>query len=419
MVVGIVVGGATVTGCDTSSTRTPEGASRAAPVGELRPIDPPVGDSSAQPQLSVTSDGDVLLSWLAPAGAGRTRLRFSVFSDGRWSDANTVVEDTGFFVNWADVPSVVRLSDGRLAAHWLQKSGGDTYAYDVKLRVSDDNGATWSDTMTPHRDGTPSEHGFVSLFDAPEGGLGLVWLDGREMTSAGHDSHGGGEAGGAMTLRSTTLGRGRTFGPERLIDDRVCECCPTTAIRTGDAVLVAYRNRGDDEEMRDIYVSRYANGAWTRGTPVHRDNWLMPACPVNGPSLAADARRVSLAWFTAEDNEPRVMIAFSSDAGVSFGRPVRVDDGVALGRVDSELLPDESALVSWIEFREQGSEFRVRRVRPDGTRGESMVVSRVSSDRASGYPRMARTGNTLVFAWTDVGTAPGSPRVRAALATLP
>ena len=29
-------------------------------------------------------------------------------------------------VNWADVPSVVRLPGGALAAHWLQKSGAST-----------------------------------------------------------------------------------------------------------------------------------------------------------------------------------------------------------------------------------------------------------------------------------------------------
>jgi len=406
-----------------SSCRAPEKghadeAAVGAPLTALRPLETPAPDGSAQPQLSVAHDGSVILSWLEPAETSRTRLRFAELRSGRWSDAKTVVEGAGFFVNWADVPSVVRLSDGRIAAHWLQKSGSDTYAYDVKLRVSDDNAATWSETLTPHRDGTQSEHGFVSMFDAPGGGLGLVWLDGREMSAGGHDSHDGNGGAGAMTLRSTTLGRDRTLGPEQLIDDRVCECCPTTAVRAGDRVLVAYRNRGEKEEIRDIHVARYADGAWSRGTPVHSDNWLMPACPVNGPSLAADDRRVTLTWFTAEDNAPRVMMAFSSDGGATFGAPVRVDDGVALGRVDSELLPDGSALVGWVEFKEPGSEFRVRRVLPNGTRGASMSVTRVSSDRASGYPRLARSGNTLVFAWTEVAPGGGKKRVRAATGAL-
>ena len=47
------------------------------------------------------------------------------------------------FVNWADVPSVVLLDDGTLAAHWLQCSGLPMYAYDVRLSWSRDAGKTW------------------------------------------------------------------------------------------------------------------------------------------------------------------------------------------------------------------------------------------------------------------------------------
>jgi hypothetical protein len=36
--------------------------------------------------------------------------------------------DSDWFVNWTDVPSVVRLADVSLAAHWLQKSAASTYA---------------------------------------------------------------------------------------------------------------------------------------------------------------------------------------------------------------------------------------------------------------------------------------------------
>ena len=38
-----------------------------------------------------------------------------------------------------------------------------------------------------------------------------------------------------------------------LVDNRVGECCPTTAAMTGDGPIVAHRNRSD-QEMRDIYV---------------------------------------------------------------------------------------------------------------------------------------------------------------------
>jgi hypothetical protein len=372
------------------------GGERTSP--RIVPVESPAPPGSAQPHLAAGPDGAFILSWLETDAGGRTRFRYATRTQEAWSPPVLVAEGTDFFVNWADVPSVVQLSGGRLAAHWLQKSGGGSpYAYDVRLRVSDDGGATWSSPVTPHRDGTKTEHGFVSLFEAPGGALGLVWLDGRNMAAGGHH----GEDQGAMTLRAATLDAALALGNEHVVDDRVCECCPTTAVRAGDSVVVAYRDRGEGAEIRDIFVSRFVGGSWTPGRAVHRDGWLMPACPVNGPSLSADGRRVALAWFTAEGNEPRALVAFSEDAGATWGPPVRVDDGVALGRVDSELVPDGSALVAWIEFAEGQSSLRARRVRPDGAKDPSFEVAGVSGDRASGYPRMARSGGTVLFAWTE------------------
>jgi hypothetical protein len=64
-----------------------------------------------------------------------------------------------------------------------------------------------------------------------------------------------------------------------------------------------------------------------------------------------------------------------------------------------ELLDDGSALVGWIEQLESGAEFRARRVWPDGRRGDALTIASLAAGRASGYPRIARSGGRLVFAW--------------------
>jgi hypothetical protein len=69
---------------------------------------------------------------------------------------------------------------------------------------------------------------------------------------------------------------------------------------------------------------------------------------VNGPSVAADGRRVVVAWFTSVGETPHVKVAFSEDAGAIFNKPVQVDDGANVGRVDTLLLADGSALVCWL-----------------------------------------------------------------------
>lgn len=218
-----------------------------------------------------------------------------------------------------------------------------------------------------------------------------------------------------MTVRQTTIGRQGELGPEMLLDPRACDCCQTAAALTSDGPILVYRDRSP-REVRDIAITRHVDGRWTEPRRVHDDGWVIPACPVNGPAVSADGRRVAVAWFTAAQDTPRVRVAFSDDAGAGFAPPVRIDDGDPAGRVDIELLPGAAALVSWIERTADGAEVRVRRVQSDGRVGPSVAIATSTAERASGFPRMARSGDVVVFAWTQ----PGSPsRVRVARARVP
>ena len=91
---------------------------------------------SGQPQLSAIGNR-VVLSWVERSGDKAT-LRFSDRTDTGWTEAQTVASGTDWFVNWADVPSVIPLQHESMAAHWLQKSAASTYAYDVRLAFSRD-----------------------------------------------------------------------------------------------------------------------------------------------------------------------------------------------------------------------------------------------------------------------------------------
>lgn len=378
----------------------------------------PAGANSAQPQLSVSSRG-VLLSWIERT-ADLATLKFSERTATGWSDARTVASGRDWFVNWADVPSVMRLPNGTIVAHWLQKSGADTYAYDVRLSYSADEGKTWAPSFIPHHDGTKTEHGFASLFPLGDG-LGAIWLDGRNMKpAAGHDDHDG---GGVMTVHFARFDRNWKQVEESAVDRRVCECCPTAVTVTSEGVIAAFRDRSA-AEIRDIYTSRLVNGKWSEPAAVHADGWNIAACPVNGPALSASGRNVAASWFTvkkdADKNEQgQAYLAFSSDAGRTYGAPIRVDDGGSLGRVDVALVADGSAAIAtWIEFADQRSQFRVRRIDRSGARSAPVTVAGLAAGRASGYPRMALNGRELLFAWTESG-AGGAMLIKTATAPLP
>jgi hypothetical protein len=341
------------------------------------------------------------MSWVEKVGEKRYALRTSFRDRNGWSQARTVSEGDNWFINWADFPSVIALQDGSLAAHWLVKSGSATYAYDVNISRSFDGGQTWSTPIVPHTDKTQTEHGFVSLLSLPDGRVGAVWLDGRNMKDMKHDDEDA-PAPESMTLRYAAIDATGKLSDEAQLDERVCECCQTAAAVTSDGVVVVYRDRSD-VEMRDIYTTNQVTGAWSQPRPVASDNWKINGCPVNGPAIAAEGTRVAVAWYTQAGDQSRVKLAFSENTGQTFGPPIVVDDGEAVGRVDVLLLPDGSALVCWLSGTVDAGAIKVRRITTSGAPGPVSVVAQTDISRSSGFPRMARLGNEVHFAWTEFG----------------
>lgn len=368
----------------------------------------PAGKDSREPELTFTPDGRIIMSWVEKVDEKRYALRFATRDGAGWSEPRTVAEGDNWFVNWADFPSVIVLTNSELAAHWLVKSGSGTYAYDVNISRSKDGGKTWSKAITPHTDRTQTEHGFASLLPLIDGRLGVVWVDGRNLKDIKADEDEG-PLPESMTLRYATVDALGKLSDEAMLDERICECCQTSAAVTSEGAIIAYRDRSE-REVRDIYVVRQEKGKWSAPQPVHTDGWEIMACPVNGPSVAADGQRVAVAWYTEASDNPRVQVAFSSDGGRTFGSPVHVDDGSPVGRVDVLLLPDGSALVCWMAGTAEKGATKMRRIQQDGTLGAVSIVAESDIARSSGFPRMARLGGDVFIAWTQFGK-PSTVRV--------
>jgi hypothetical protein len=348
--------------------------------------------------LTPTQDGGAILTWFEPTVEEASALRIAVRQGGTWSEPRTVAEHDRFFVNWADFPSVVETSDGRWVVHWLEKTAPRPYAYHVMLSTSADQGLTWSTPIRAHADTSATEHGFAEMRANAAGGVDMVWLDGNAM---------GGEHGGPMQLRFGTLLADGTMSPEVVLDDMTCECCQARLIRTASGMVATYRDRSP-EEVRDIGVVRFADGAWQAPTLVADDGWVHRACPVNGPALGADGDRVGLAWYTQGDETPRVMFAWSTDGGASFGTPVRLDAGQPIGRPDLLVEEDGSAIVAWLEGTgEREAEWRLVRVHPDGSLGTAVPIYHTAQARNAGFLRMTRAGQELLATVTAVGDTGG------------
>ena len=303
--------------------QTPSGDSLFA--GAMTPLASPAPEGSAQPNLASDRTGRVWLSWLETQAGGGHKFQLAALRGTGWEPTLTIAQGSNFLANWADFPSVFVTSTGTLAAHWLQRGAGNPYG--IQIRTSSDGGRTWTLPKTPHHDSSAGEFGFVSFFEAPGSGLGLIWLDGRKDGAGqpGQMSHG-------MAVRAALIKEG-TPGAQAVVDPTVCECCQTSAPRTSNGVIVAYRDKSE-ANIRDISVARFANGQWSTPSNVHADNWEINGCPVNGPAIAASGDQVAVAWFTAPAGTSLVKAAFSSDSGATFAAPVVVDSGHPLGRLD-------------------------------------------------------------------------------------
>jgi hypothetical protein len=293
---------------------------------------------------------------------------------------------------------VTLLGDGAMVAYWTanrQLRANDPAknvwdAVDIYFSVSRDGGKRWTTPATLHRDLSDCEHSYLSIAPLADDQVAAVWLDGRGKTYAVRHS-----------ILKTGLKAGAKAasepGEEIALDTDVCTCCPTAMARTDEGLIVAYRDHTG--ETRDISYVRFAQGRWSEPKPLHPDGWKIDGCPVNGVDLDADGRRVVAAWFTSAGG-PEVEIAFSTNAGESFGGPVRADEGSPIGRAAVALMPGGAA-VAWIEKGDKQSRLLARYVGADGKLGAPILVGQ----SAKSYPRLTRLGDQAMVTWTAAGSA--------------
>ena len=375
----------------------------------------PAGTNVAQPSLSRTPDGELVLSWIQRLPEGGHRLNMSLYSQkSGWSQTSTIASGKNFFVNWADFPATQVLSDGSIWAHNLEKNGDGTYSYDVILRRSKDKGKSWSSAFRVNA-AAQAEHGFVSLWPWSKSQLGVAWLDGgtNAMPDAKHDAHGHGA--GMMSMRVAVVEPVLQKSREWPIDLSTCDCCQTDATLTSRGPVVVYRDR-TEKEIRDIYTTRFNGKKWTTPARVYADNWLMPACPVNGPAITAYQDKVWTAWFTSAQ-QPSVRIAYSKDSGDHFEPMREVASKNVHGRVD--VLSDKNSVwVSWlVEENSRQTVWLAQYSHDLKTEKQRFALPGiVGAGRATGFPRMQLLNNNIYIVWTDIKN--GKPELRGHMVNL-
>lgn len=359
-------------------------------------ISNPSEGNSHLPRL-FSNGTELFLSWVTQNDSIST-LHYSKYSNGVWQSTEEITSGTDWFVNWADFPQIAS-TNGNILTSFLQKSADGKYTYDVKLNLYNDSTKTWKRNFILHDDGTQSEHGFVSIRPYVFNSYFITWLDGRN-TSGGHANHADHSAG-AMTLRGAIVFEDGYIDYDTLLDEKVCDCCNTAAaIGPDDELIVAYRDRSDDE-IRDIAVKRWTKkDGWLPSVTIGNDQWKIAGCPVNGPAMDIFNETLGVAWFTGVNDEGKVNLVFSDNNRESFETPIRIDNGNATGRVDVVLLSETEAAVLWMEPLGEDEVIQLVKVNSDGKKSNPITITKTSAERASGFAQLEKVGDTLYIAWT-------------------
>jgi hypothetical protein len=213
-------------------------------------------------------------------------------------------------------PGLTAGANGELFVTWStpQKQPGTSFAADLLLARSENQGATFEPPVLVNDDGKPINHTFEHVSTGPDGVVYLAWLDGR-----------GQDRSGAAAIFACSRDTGRGIDTNLTIDGMACPCCrPMASVAPDGAVWVAWRKTFEGN-VRDIVLARSNDQGRTFSPPtvVHEDGWAFPACPHRGPALAFDRfGRLYVGWYTeGTDEQPRLLFATSDDQGKTFTPP--------------------------------------------------------------------------------------------------
>lgn len=194
----------------------------------------------------------------------------------------------------------------------------------------------------------------------------------------------------------------------------------------GDLLLSWTETAGENGTM---YFTTLKGGAWLPKVKIAAgSDWFVNCADV--PEIAGDGAGNLIANFLLKSGSRSfgydVNLVLSGDSGQArsdpmvphddhgrtFGKPVRVDAGRPVGKLDVVLLDAGTAMVSWLESQQKREQLNVRKVFKQGQSEGPQVVSKIA--QSSGFPQLSNAHGKVYLAWADgdrLRTAVLQPRI--------
>lgn len=273
----------------------------------------------AVPTLVKSQKGDVALSWTEKDAAGVVYFYASLSSDGgkTFSPKSLIHSSPGLGASRLFRPRVMFRPDGTLVAVFSNRvetaasaanehaghGSGGTVASErprdtqIVISTSKNGGKTWSAPRPVHTDRTPMVRGFFDATVLANGEVAVAYL--RDIEGKPH----------SRDLRMV-ISRGDSFGPEKVLEPFVCDCCNVSLLVDAAGTLHVYYRENKDN-IRDIdHLASTDNGAtFSKPQPLYADGWQLNGCPHSGPTSSRFGQSALVAWYSGtQSNNPGLRV---------------------------------------------------------------------------------------------------------------
>jgi hypothetical protein len=142
-------------------------------------------------------------------------------------------------------------------------------------------------------------------------------------------------------------------------------------------------------------IIKVSNGQASAPISVHQDGWRINGCPTNGPAIAVNQDLVAVAWYTAANDQPKLLMTSSTHLAEGFRPPIQIDMGHPKGRPALAPQSDGAILAVWEEKSGNSTALFARRVTADLKISSPTPIS----EKVSGFPSLKSSGPVVALAY--------------------
>ncbi|CAM2139869.1 exported protein of unknown function [Pararobbsia alpina] len=290
-------------------------------------------------------------------------------------------------------PKVLPGKDGHLYITYTQVIG-TSWAGNIRLIESHDNGRTFSAPVTVNDNLDPISHRFDASIVAPDGSLWIAWLDKRDQAKA--TSSGGTYDGAALYYMRYGSNETRAIADSKVMDN-ACECCRVAIAVDTDGTPVVFWRQIYGDNIREHAIARLDGHATAiRAT---QDNWHIEACPHHGPSLSiSDNGIYHMVWYTGAPGTEGLYYRNTADRGRSFSKPMHFGDNAAQAGHPYVAASGHYVVIVWKEFADNASRIRILESDDDG-KDWSSPETIASTKGGSDFPLLLSHDGTIFLSW--------------------